>query len=142
MRCDGCVNWLVYTSIKSCHTLKWKAKVTQLYLTVCNPMNYTVHGILRARILDWVAFPIFRGSSQPRDRTQASHITGRFTKCFTILIVNLASVKMKNVLKLFAEFINIKLDYHFPLWSVSNWERCIEIFYYSGRFIYLSLQFC
>ena len=33
-------------------------------------MDYTVHGILQARILEWVAFPLSRGSSQPRDRTQ------------------------------------------------------------------------
>ena len=37
-------------------------------------MDYTVHGILQARILEWVAFPFSRGSSQPRDRTQVSHI--------------------------------------------------------------------
>ena len=35
-------------------------KVTQLCLTLCNPMDYTVHGILQARILEWVALP-FRG---------------------------------------------------------------------------------
>ena len=39
---------------------------------------YTVCGILQARILEWVAVPSSRGSSQPRDRTQVSHITGRF----------------------------------------------------------------
>ena len=37
-----------------------------------------VHGILQARILEWVAFPFSRGSSQPRDRTQVSCIAGRF----------------------------------------------------------------
>ena len=37
-----------------------------------------VHGILQARILEWVAFPFSRGSSQPRDQTQISHIAGRF----------------------------------------------------------------
>ena len=37
-------------------------------------MDYTVHGILQARILEWVAAPFSRGSSQPRDRTQVSHI--------------------------------------------------------------------
>ena len=37
--------------------------------TLCDPMDYTVHGILQARILEWVAFPFSRGSSQPRDRT-------------------------------------------------------------------------
>ena len=42
------------------------------------PMDYIVHGILQARILEWVALPFFRGSSQPRDQTQVSHIAGRF----------------------------------------------------------------
>jgi len=41
-------------------------------------MDYTVHGILQARILEWVAFPFSRGSSQPRDGTQVSHIAGGF----------------------------------------------------------------
>ena len=46
---------------------KVKVKVTQLCLTLCDPMDYTVHGILQARILEWVAVPFSRGSSQPRD---------------------------------------------------------------------------
>ena len=50
----------------------------QLCQTLCHPMDYTVHGILQARILEWVAFPFSRGSSQPRDRTQDSRIAGRF----------------------------------------------------------------
>ena len=41
-------------------------------------MDYTVHGILQARILEWVAFPLSRGSSQPRDWTQVSYIAGGF----------------------------------------------------------------
>ena len=53
-------------------------KVTQSCLTLCDLMAYTVHGILQARILEWVAFSFSRGSSQPRDRTQVSHIAGRF----------------------------------------------------------------
>ena len=40
-------------------------------------MDCTVHEILQARILEWVACPISRGSSQPRDQTQASCIVGR-----------------------------------------------------------------
>ena len=48
------------------HT-KVKVKVAQSSLTLCNLMDYTVHGILQARILEWVAFPFSRGSSQPRD---------------------------------------------------------------------------
>ena len=44
-----------------------KVKVAQSCLTLCDPMDCTVHGILQARILEWVAFPFSRGSSQPRD---------------------------------------------------------------------------
>ena len=41
-------------------------------------MDYTAHGILQARILEWVVFPFSRGSSQPRDGTQVSHTAGEF----------------------------------------------------------------
>ena len=46
--------------------------------TLCNPMDCIVHGILQARILEWVAVPFSRGSSQCRDWTQVSRIAGRF----------------------------------------------------------------
>ena len=60
-----------------------KVKVTQSYLTLCNPMDgslpgSSVHGILQARILEWVAILFSRGSSQPRDQTQVSCIAGTF----------------------------------------------------------------
>ena len=41
--------------------VKGKVKVTQSCLTLCDPMYYTIHGILQARILEWVAFPFSRG---------------------------------------------------------------------------------
>ena len=44
-----------------------KVKVVQSRL--CNPMDYTVRGILQTRILEWAAFPFSRGSSQPRNQT-------------------------------------------------------------------------
>ena len=55
-----------------------KVKVTQWCPTLCNSMDYTVHGILQARILEWVAFSFSRGSSQPKDQTQISRIAGGF----------------------------------------------------------------
>ena len=55
-----------------------QVKVAQSCPTLCHPMHYTVHGILQARTLEWVAFPFSRGSSQPRDQTQVPHIAGRF----------------------------------------------------------------
>ena len=41
-------------------------------------MDYIAHGIIQARILEWVAFPFSRGSYQPRDQTQVSCISGGF----------------------------------------------------------------
>ena len=41
-------------------------------------MAYTVHGILQARILEWVAFPFSRGFPQPKDQTHVSRIAGKF----------------------------------------------------------------
>ena len=53
-----------------------KVKVAQSCPTLCDPMDYTVHGVLQARILEWVAFPFSRGTSQPRNRTRVSCIAG------------------------------------------------------------------
>ena len=55
-----------------------KVKAAQSCLTLCDPMDCTVHGMLQARILEWGDFPFSRGSSQPRDRSQVSHIAGGF----------------------------------------------------------------
>ena len=90
-----------------CIKVKNESEVAQLCLTLsdpmdCNPPGSSVHGIFQARvlewgaiaffdtmdytlpgipqdrILEWVAFPVSRGSSQPRDRTQVSGIAGGF----------------------------------------------------------------
>ena len=55
-----------------------KVKVTQLSLTLYNPMDYAVHEILQARIMEWIAISFSRGSSQPRDQTQVSRLADRF----------------------------------------------------------------
>ena len=57
--------------------------VAQLCPTPCDPMDWSppgssVHGILQAKILEWVAFPFSRGSSQPGDGTRVSCIAGRW----------------------------------------------------------------
>ena len=53
------------------------SSVAQVCLTLCDPMDCIVPGILQARILEWIAFSFSRVSSQPRDQTQFSHIAGR-----------------------------------------------------------------
>ena len=66
---------------------QWKWKVNMLvarsclalcYPMDCSPPGFSVPGILQARILEWVAIPFSRGSSQPRDQTWVSCIAGRF----------------------------------------------------------------
>ena len=74
-------NWLPGTS-----TLFVCVLVAQSFPTLCDPMNcslpsFSVHGILQARILEWIDIPFSRGSSQTRDWILVSCIAGRF---FTI----------------------------------------------------------
>ena len=57
---------------------KWKWKLLSRVWLFVTPSTYTVCGILQARILEWIAFPFSRGSSQPRDGTQGSLIAGGF----------------------------------------------------------------
>ena len=76
---------LLVSSVQQ-HESAMKVKVTQLCLTLCDPMDWSqpgssVHGIFQDGILEWVAIPFSRGSSQPRDWTQVSHIADGF---FTI----------------------------------------------------------
>ena len=79
-----------------------RSEVAQLCLTFCNPMycsspGSSVHGILQARILEWIAICFSRRSSQPRDQTQVSCIAGRFFtdwvtregQCGTVMVLPL-----------------------------------------------------
>ena len=57
--------------------------IAQSFLTLCDTTNCSlsgssIHGILQARILEWNAIPLSRGSSWPRDRAKVSCIAGRF----------------------------------------------------------------
>ena len=74
-------SWLVLGG--STTLLMWSERVPQSFPTLCDPMDYSppgssVHGISQARILEWVAMPFSRESSQPRDQTHISCTAGRF----------------------------------------------------------------
>ena len=79
------------------HPERKKILVAQLCPTHCDPRDCSppssfVHGILQARILEWIAVPFSRGSSQPWDRTHISCMAGRFfitsiTHSFTMNII-------------------------------------------------------
>ena len=64
------------------------AKLLQSCLTLCHPLGHSplgssVHGILPARILEWVAQPFFRGSSRPGNQTRVSQSPGLAGRFFT-----------------------------------------------------------
>ena len=59
-------------------SMKWRESHSVMSDSVRPHVLYYVHGILQARILEWVAIPFSRGSSQPRDQTQVSRIAGGF----------------------------------------------------------------
>ena len=98
----SCFNEITYQNIRSLYKLIWFSSILCFHLrkvilresyfhtdsnaikesescsVMSDPMDYTVQGVLWARILEWVAFPFSRGSSQPREWTQVSCIAGRF----------------------------------------------------------------
>ena len=87
--------------------------ITQYCLTLCDPMNCSppessVHGILQARILEWVAIPFSRGSSRPRDLTQVCCTAGRF---FTIWATE--------------AMLNQKAAFHFEVSSTEEYAPCM-----------------
>ena len=76
-------DWSDWARMRACMyvCMPW-SEVAQSCPTLCNPVDcslpgFSVHGILQTRKLEWVTISFFRGSSQPRDRTQVSHIRGR-----------------------------------------------------------------
>ena len=72
------ISWLASGFFTPEPPVKVKAQVTQSYPTLCESIDYTIYGILQAKILEWVAFLTSRGCYQPTDGTQVSHIAGRF----------------------------------------------------------------
>ena len=82
-----------YACVKRVLLLHFTFKVAQLWPILYDLRDYTVHGILQARTLEWVAFPFSRGSSQSRDRTQVSRVAeGFFTNWATREAKNLTLV--------------------------------------------------
>ena len=127
-----------------------KVKVNQLCPTFCNPLDYTVHGILQARILEWVAFPFARGSSQSRNQPRVSCIAGRlFTNwairealrqlntellgkmCKLILgRIFLPHINNLSVITMWSIFIFILLYYFYFMWKL----RPIKLSYLASSY--------
>ena len=63
--------------------------------TDCSPPGFSVHGILQARILEWIAIPFSRGTSQPRNRTLVSCMAGRFFTVWATAMVNNFTLELR-----------------------------------------------
>ena len=97
--------------------LKW-SEVAQLCPTLCDPVDCSppsssIHGILQARILEWVAISFSRGSSQPRDWTQVSHIAGRRFNIWAT-----GEVCFLNIHQISSGLIHFVLAIHIEIFSI------------------------
>ena len=95
--------------------------VAQSYPALCNPMDCSppgssVHGILQAKILEWVAISFSRRSLQPRDRTQVSCIAGRLDH-----LSHQRSPKVYNINSLFSKY----LRNYMPRTDLSTWDTVL-----------------
>ena len=80
LKFTNCVHWASLFLVSN--WLDLECEVAQSCPTLCDPMDCSlpgssVHGIFQATVLEWIAISFPKGSSQPRDRTQVSHIIDR-----------------------------------------------------------------
>ena len=110
--------------------VKWKSLSC---VRLCDSMDCIVHGIFQSRILEWVAGPFSRGSSQPRDQTQVSHIAGGFfTSWATREAQTYYKCKLLRNLKftvVFCQHINT-VDFFFNLIVIYVTEFTIQLFWW------------
>ena len=104
---------------------KWSRSVVWAF---CNPTDCTlpgssIHGILQARVLEWLAISFFRGSSWPRDRTQVPHVAGRRFTLWTT----------KEVCQIQWKFNSLTKD-------VLEWKSRMSLLSFSGRWDAATIQ--
>ena len=119
--------------MKKQHT-EWEKIFAKYYILYT---YITVHRILQARILEWVAFPFSRGSSQPRDRTQVSHIAGGFftswvTRETHIIYGSKANSKPVNTSRSWKQNLRTKSQLHLKLQPIDTFLTLLPVFLYKS----------
>ena len=84
-----------------------------------SPLGSSVHGVLQARTLEWVAVPSSRGSSQPRDQTQVSRIAGRFFTLWATREAHNGMDYMKKYDKIQMTLTSKKIIIYLTVWGLS-----------------------
>ena len=106
--------WIEFVSY--CYVSEFQ--VAQLYLTLCDSMDYTIHGILQARKLEWVAFPFSRGIF-PTQGSNQGHLHCR------LILYQLSHKESPRIL----EWVT------YPFTSGSSWPRnWTQVSCIAGRF--------
>ena len=131
LACDS-VGWKFRIGLRSEGSEFAKSCPTSCNPVDCSPPGSSIHGILRARILEWVAISFSRGSSWPRDWTQVSHIASRhFNLWATREVQN--RLRQKYILvsdELVSCVFNQQLN-----WLGSEWPRVLM---WNGPFLFYS----
>ena len=124
------------SSLSFYYLIKWsEVKVTQSRPTLCNPMDcglpgFSVHGILQARILEWIAIPFSMGSSQLRDQTQLSRTAGVFLTIWATRESRITSYKSVISIEInqvhYTKLSCLNLFNNIPA-EVKNWEHSVSL---------------
>ena len=98
---------IIYMNVMSenCSLIDIESEVARSCPTLCDPVDgslpsSSVHRILKARVLEWVAISFSKGSSQPRDRTRVSYIVGRLLILITAKTIYIFNTKIILILNL------------------------------------------
>ena len=123
-----------------------KMKVAQSCPTLWDPVDYTVYGILQARILEWIVIPFSRGSSQPRNWTQVSHSAGRFFTSWATREgpdVRLQYIRMKDTYSIFfllIPYIYSRWNIHYLLTTFN--VKILPLFYFFHNNMLTVMSLC
>ena len=113
-----------FSSVLKYFTYEW-VKTAQSCLTLCDPMDDTVHRILQARILEWVDIPFSRWFSQPKDRTQVSRTAGRF---FTNWATRVTLLYLLRISILSNKSLDRNFFFHIHI-HITEWDFLIQEIY-------------
>ena len=105
----------------------------------CSPPGSSVHGLVQAKTLDWVAIPFSRGSSQPRDRTKVSCTAGRFLTIGATKMHSKSNVKIDINSKSSLSLISMHVNGNLPIKKIFRLIHKVKPLSVLRRYNYINL---